>query len=498
MKQKNSNKTVLVLGAGFAGLSASISLASQGYEVTLVEQHNRTGGRARAFSEQGFTFDMGPSWYWMPEVAAGFFERHGNSISDYFSLIRLDPSYQVIFGKDESIALPASFSALQEVFEQIEKGAGKKLEVFINEAAYKYNTAMKTYVRKPGIRISELCNWEVLKSFYSMDMLQSFSSHARRFFTDERLLRIIEFPVLFLGAPAERIPAMYSMMNYADMKLGTWYPLGGMAELVTAFTKLAEKNGVKLLLNTKVNSLTVSNNKVTGVKTNNGLLTADIVVSSADYHHTDQELLPAGKANYSAEYWDKRVMAPSCLIYYIGVGRKLPRLQHHNLFFEHDLKLHADAIYNQPAWPDDPLFYLCSPSRTDATVAPEGMENLFYLIPTAPGLEDTPSIREHYMKLVLERTAAFCGERFEKDIVYSRSYACSDFVTDYHAFKGNAYGLANTLGQTAFLKPSIRHKKLENLFFTGQLTVPGPGVPPAIISGELVGNFIAQQKNFQS
>jgi phytoene desaturase len=495
---KRSNKmsrSVLVIGAGFAGLSAAITLASQGYEVTVVEKHTTAGGRARAFSEKGFTFDMGPSWYWMPEVAADFFKRHGRSISDYLSLIRLDPSYQVIFGKDESVELPASFEEMCRLFESIENGSGKKLEQFMAEAEYKYRTAMKTYINKPGLQIKELCSTEVLRSFLRMDMLQSFRSHARNYFTNEQLLRIIEFPVLFLGATADKIPAMYSMMNYADMKLGTWYPNGGMVRLADAFTRLALETGVKLRLNTEVEKLEVTMNKVSGAYTSKGFIAADIVVSGADYHHTDMQLLPEDKSNYSEKYWNKRTMAPSCLIYYIGVKRKIPRLQHHNLFFEHDLQQHAEAIYNKPSWPSHPLFYLCCPSKTDSTVAPAGMENLFYLIPTAPGLQDTPEIRERYMEQVLADTAAFCGDDFKSDIIYSRSYAHSDFISDYHAYKGNAYGLANTLAQTAFLKPSIRHKKINNLFFTGQLTVPGPGVPPAILSGELVANHISSLKS---
>lgn len=488
------SKNVLVIGAGFAGLSAAITLAQKGHKVTVVEKHTSPGGRARSFSAEGFTFDMGPSWYWMPEVAAGFFERNGRNIDSYLSLVRLDPSYQVIFSRDESIALPAAFEEICQLFDGIEKGSGKKLTKFMQEAGYKYETAMKTYINKPGLRISELCNMEVLQSFLKMDMLQSFRSHVKQYFRNPRLLRIIEFPILFLGATADKIPAMYSMMNYADMQLGTWYPKGGMVQLADAFTRLALETGVKICLDTSVEKLEVVNDKVTGAYTSKGFFSADIVVSGADYHHTDRQLLPADKSNYSEAYWNKRTMAPSCLIYYIGVKRKIPGLQHHNLFFEHDLQVHAEAIYNKPAWPRHPLFYLCCPSKTDATVAPAGMENLFYLIPTAPGLEDTPAIREKYLQQVLAETAAFCKDDFEKDIIYSRSYACSDFITDYHAYKGNAYGLANTLGQTAFLKPSIRHKQINNLFFTGQLTVPGPGVPPAILSGEMVANHISGLK----
>ncbi len=489
-----SNKTAVVIGAGFAGLSAAICLAKEGHIVTLVERHEQTGGRARMLEEKGFRFDMGPSWYWMPEVADNFFSRCGKSLKNYLNLERLDPSYQVIFSDKEKVDIPASFEALQHLFESMEKGAGKQLQRFLKEAGYKYRTAMGAYVNQPGISISEFCNKEVLRSIFKMDMLRSFSSHARKYFKNERLLQIIEFPVLFLGATPQRIPALYSMMNYADMSLGTWYPMGGMHELSKAFTELAKEFGVEISLGTKVEKLLLSGNTVIGVKTDKGILEADVVVSGADYHHTDQELLPYGSSNYSKNYWEKREMAPSCLLYYIGVAKKLDALKHHNLFFEHNFRDHASAIYETKSWPKEPLFYVCCPSRTDSSVAPEGMENLFVLIPTAPGLADTPSERAYYFQFVLDKIERFCGKSIRSDIVYNKSYAYTDFVTDYNAFKGNAYGLANTLRQTAFLKPSIRHKKIPNLFFTGQLTVPGPGVPPAILSGQIVADYIMNHK----
>lgn len=493
MKQNSGNKA-LVIGAGFAGLAAAITMARQGYAVTLLEKHDQPGGRARVLREQGFLFDMGPSWYWMPEVAAGFFARCGRRLEDYLTLTRLDPSYQVVFGPQETWDIPASFEQLQALFEQTETGAGDALRRFMEQAAYKYNTAMDSYINKPGISIREYMTGDIFRSCLKMDLLGSFRSHARRYFADKRLLQLIEFPVLFLGAMPDKIPAMYSMMNYADMKLGTWYPTGGMHQLVKAFTHLALELGVRIELNTPVKQFVIAKDHVTGALTDKGLFEADLVIAGADYHHIDQELLPAAHRNYSGAYWEKRQMAPSCLLYYVGVRKQLPRLRHHNLFFENDLAAHAATIYESRTWPEQPLFYCCCPSKTDASVAPAGMENLFILIPTAPGLADTPAVRNHYQRLVLRRLEAFCGSTFTEDILFIKSYAHNDFVKDYNAFKGNAYGLANTLSQTAFGKPSIRHRSLANLFFTGQLTVPGPGVPPAILSGELVANYITHKK----
>lgn len=305
----------------------------------------------------------------------------------------------------------------------------------------------------------------------------------------------MEFPVLFLGAMPKQIPALYSMMNYADLKLGTWYPEGGFGKLPEAMCRLALQLGVHFEFNTQVESLTLNKNQITEVKTNQGDFLADVVISSADYHFTEQKLIPQGLKNYTEDYWNKRTLSPSCLLYYVGVRKKLPRLKHHNLFFDSDFEAHAKAIYEDPKYPDKPLYYVCCPSKTDSTVAPIGMENLFILIPIAPGLEDTPENRTHFFKQTIERLETYCGESIQDAIVSYTDYSVRDFEKDYNAFKGNAYGLANTLMQTAVLKPQIRNKKIKNLFYTGQLTVPGPGVPPSIISGQIVADYILKEQS---
>lgn len=491
---KKETHHAIVIGAGFAGLSAAISLADKGYRVTVIEKNESVGGRARVFRKDGFTFDMGPSWYWMPEVMENFFQQFGHSTADYFDLKRLDPSYQVIYAKDDVLSIPASYQQLRNMLEKIEEGSATKLDQFLAEAEYKYDVGINEFVQKPGLSIFEFMHLKVLKAATKLDLLQSFSKHVRRYFTSPKILRLLEFPVLFLGAVPKKIPALYSMMNYADIKLGTWYPIGGFGKLAEAMHALAVEKGVAFILGTPVSSIEVVDDQATKVNTVQGSFTADLIVGAGDYHHIDQHLLPKSYSNYSENYWDKRVMAPSCLLYYIGVNKKLPKLQHHNLFFENDFEQHAKAIYEKPEWPENPLYYVCCPSKTDTTVAPEGMENLFLLIPVAPGLKDTEEIRERYFNELISRLEQFCGEEFKANIISKTTYAYADFVTDYNAFKGNAYGLANTLKQTAILKPSIRNKKIKNLYYTGQLTVPGPGVPPAIISGQLVANYIVKHQ----
>jgi phytoene desaturase len=492
---ENTKSTVVVIGAGFAGLSAAVTLANKGFDVTVVEKNKEVGGRARILKKDGFTFDMGPSWYWMPEVMEDFFAQFDKSTKDYFQLKRLDPSYQVIYGDGDVFSVSADIKLLKKSFEEIEEGSAQRLNDFLDEARYKYEVGVGDFVRKPGLSITEFMHPKVLKAALALDVFKSFAKHIRTFFKSPKLLRLMEFPVLFLGAMPKKIPALYSMMNYADIQLGTWYPMGGFGKLAEAMHELAVSKGVKFQLGKAVESIDVVEGVAKRVYVSGEIIEADIVVGAGDYHHIDQKLLKKVYRNYSPKYWDDRVMAPSCLLYYVGVNKKLPRLQHHNLFFEKDFDQHAEAIYENPSWPKDPLYYVCCPSKTDNSVAPEGMENLFLLIPVAAGLEDTPDIKEKYFHELIERLERFCGEEFKDNIVSKTAYAYSDFVSDYNAFKGNAYGLANTLMQTAVLKPSIKNKKVKNLYYTGQLTVPGPGVPPAIISGQIVANYIINQQS---
>ncbi|QJW87897.1 phytoene desaturase [Spirosoma taeanense] len=484
---------VLVIGAGFAGLAAATSLADKGYDVTILEKNSTAGGRARVFQAEGFTFDMGPSWYWMPDIFETYFARFGEKPSDYYNLVRLDPSYSVIFGPDEAVNLPAGLENIEALFEQLEPGSGPRLREFLRQAAYKYDVGMNNFVWKPSRSVTEFLSFKLLYDVTRLDVFQSFASHVRKFFKHPRLLEIVEFPVLFLGATPENTPAMYSLMNYAEMTMGTWYPMGGMHEIVKAMVQLAEKKGVKILLNQSVRKIDITKNSARRVMTDQGIFETDVVVAGADYNHVETNLVDSAYRNYDDDYWNKRVMAPSSLLFYLGVNKHVPRLQHHNLFFDEDFKRHAQEIYDTPRWPTKPLFYASAPSKTDPSVAPEGCENLFLLIPVAPGLTDDDATREHYFQLIMDRLEAYVGEDVRSHLIFKRSYAHRDFITDYNAFRGNAYGLANTLKQTALLKPSLKNKRVNNLFYTGQLTVPGPGVPPSLISGLVVADEVAKE-----
>ncbi|MBT9393885.1 phytoene desaturase [Hymenobacter sp. NST-14] len=492
------SKHIIVIGAGFAGLSAATTLAQRGYRVTLLEKNEGPGGRARLFRAEGFTFDMGPSWYWMPDIFEQYFARFGKKVADYYDLVRLDPSYQVIFKGPEAVDIPAAMSELRALFERFEPGSGARLDEFLRQAAYKYQVGIGKFVHMPGRSLLEFADPRLLVDALRLDLLQSMHQHVRKFFRDPRLLELVEFPILFLGATSENTPALYSLMNYADLALGTWYPMGGMHKIVEGMVALAREQGVQIEYNAPVEQIVVENGRTTGVQTAAGFRAADAVVAGADYHHAEQHLLAPEWRTYSEAYWDKRTMAPSSLLFYLGVNKRLPNLRHHNLFFDEDFSLHAQEIYEDPQWPSRPLFYVSAPSQTDSTVAPAGCENVFLLMPVAPDLPDPEATREHYYHLMMERLERHCGTSIRDAVVFKRSYAHQDFMQDYHSYKGNAYGLANTLRQTAILKPSLKSKKVSNLYFTGQLTVPGPGVPPSLISGQVVAGEIFKELRMPS
>jgi len=490
-----NKKRVVVIGAGFAGLSTACYLAKAGYRVTVLEKNDSAGGRARVFESNGFVFDMGPSWYWMPDVFEKFFADFGKKVSDYYQLLRLDPSYRVVFSKQDIWDIPADYGAFRNMLDAIEPGAAAKCDAFLKEAAYKYDVGVNDLVYRPSQSLTEFFDWRLATGVFRLDVFTSMSKHIRKYFKDPRIIELMEFPVLFLGATPQNTPALYSLMNFADIKLGTWYPMGGMHNIVKAMHSLAVELGVNFIFDEAAKGFDITGKDVVSLRTDTNKLNVDAVVASADYHHIDQQLLPKEYSNYSPEYWDSRVMAPSSLIFYLGVDRKLNNLQHHNLFFDEDFTQHAHQIYEDPAWPDKPLFYVSCPSKTDPSVAPDGMENLFVLVPVAPELNDNEEIREKYYHMVMERLETLTEQNIRQHVIYKRSYAHNNFIQDYHSFKGNAYGLANTLKQTAILKPSLKNKKLNNLFYSGQLTVPGPGVPPSIISGKVVAQQVHQMFN---
>ncbi|APQ18348.1 phytoene desaturase family protein [Maribacter hydrothermalis] len=479
-------KNCIIIGSGFSSLSAACYLAKAGWNVSIYEKNESVGGRASQFIKDGFTFDMGPSWYWMPDIFDKFFADFNKQTSDYYQLDKLSPAYKIFFS-DDIITIGDSMDKICEEFERIEPGSSKALKKFINKAQENYDIAINKVVLRPGLSPLELVTKETILKIDQF--FKTISSQVRKSFKNPKLVSTLEFPVLFLGAKPSNTPSFYNFMNFADFGLGTWHPKGGMYEVIKAMERVALELGVKVHTNSPIEKIQVNNGKATAVICNGNTITAEVILSGADYHHSES-LLDKKYQQYSQNYWDKKVFAPSSLLFYIGLDTKLKNVEHHNLFFDTDFELHAKEIYDSPKWPTNPLFYANFPSITDASMAPKGCETGFFLVPIATALEDTEMLRSKYFEIIMNRFEKRTGQDIRNNIIFKETFCVNDFVEHYNSYKGNAYGMANTLTQTAFLRPNLRSKKVAGLYFTGQLTVPGPGVPPALISGKLVSELI--------
>ena len=488
------SKTINILGSGFSSLAASCYLAKAGHKVTVFEKNSQIGGRARQYKKDGFLFDMGPTWYWMPDVFERFFNDFNKNPSDYYQLEKLNPAYEVYFGIGDSAVIPDNLDEIYSLFEKEEKGSSLHLKKFLKQAKNNYDVAVKDLVYRPGVSPLELITPKTINKLNQLFF--DIRSQIQKRFNNPRLIKILEFPVLFLGAKPGNTPAMYNFMNWADFGLGTWHPIGGMFEVIKAMESLAKELGVTFKTNANVEKLKVVNDSVERIVVNGeSQNSADVVLSGADYHHTET-LLDAKYRQYSEAYWNKKTFAPSSLLFYVGFNKKLKNVSHHTLFFDEEFDSHAEYIYDTPSWPKDPLFYASFPSISDNAFAPKEKEAATFLIPIASGIEDTEAHREKYFNIIIDRLEKLTNQKLKDEVLFVKSYCINDFIEDYNSYKGNAYGLANILTQTAFLRPKIKSKKVKNLYFTGQLTVPGPGVPPALISGKIAAESIL--KHFKS
>lgn len=476
-----------IIGSGFSSLASACYLAQAGHEVHVFEKNSNLGGRAGVLESDGFKFDTGPSWYWMPDIFERFFEDFNKKPSDYYHLTKLAPAYKIYYSDGSWLEISDKLEEVKQAFEQIEPGAAKALQKFIDRAKYNYEVAMGDLVYQAGVSPMELVTASTVKNVNQF--FSSIRKDIAKRFKNKKLIQALEFPVLFLGAKPENTPAFYNFMNYADLGLGTWYPKGGMYKVVEAMVSLGKELGVTYHTESPVNEIIVENRRATALRIGEELYEANILLSGADYVHTEA-LMDETHRTYSKAYWEKRTFAPSALLFFVGFNKKLKNVNHHTLFFDTDFDLHAQEIYDRPAWPSAPLFYASFPSITDDSVAPKGHECAFFLIPLAPDLKDDPLKREKYFDLIIERTESLTKQKLKDNVVFQKSYSVDDFKQDFNSYKGNAYGMANTLRQTAFLRPKIKSKKISHLYFTGQLTVPGPGVPPALISGKIAANMI--------
>ncbi len=487
-----SKQKIVIIGSGFGGLSAAAFLAADGHDVTVVEKNDQPGGRAMIWQEKGFQFDMGPSWYTMPEIVDKFFNEFGEKASDYYQLVRLSPSYRVFFGKDDVLDIPDSMDKINQLFDSLEPDGAKKLAKFLKQAKYQYDVSVESFLYKEYRNLGDMFNRRMLFEGAKLHLFDNMESFTKRFFTNERARKLLQYTLVFLGGAPKKTPALYALMAYIDYALGIWYPLGGIHVFVQSLVNLATKQGVKFVFNQEVTEIVVDNGRATGVKTSNNFFPADIVISNADYQHTETKLLSSKFQSYSSAYWQKRVVAPSAFLLYLGLNTKIPQLDHHNLFLHNDWVNHFNTIFDKPSWPDKPSYYINCPSKTDPSVAPAGKETFFLLVPIASGLEDSPLIRQNYQNKILQEIENLIDFPIRQHVEVARSFSIADYQEYYNAFKGTALGLSHTLKQTAFFRPKHRSKKVKNLFYTGQYTHPGIGMPVTLISSQIVRDIIRQ------
>jgi phytoene desaturase len=490
-----SSKNAVIVGAGFGGLATSALLARKGWRVTVIEKNDQVGGRARYWKQDGFTFDMGPSWYLMPEAFENFFQAMGEPREKYYGLTRLDPSYRVYFESSPPVDIGADFAKTRAVFDTFEADGGNKIEKHLQETAFKYRIAVDEFLYRDYNSLLDFFNRRMLADGLRLKVFRSLESYLKGIFEDHRSRKILEFPMVFLGASPSNAPALYSIMSHLDMNEGVWYPDGGMAGAALGIHRLAQEVGVELVLGSEVSAVEVEKRRARAVITRDGVRReADVVVANADYPHVEMDLLEEPWRSYPASYWRRRVLGPSMLIGYLGIRGRLDDVRHHTLYFTDDWDVHFDAIFGKAAWPAQPCYYVCCNSRTDRAAAPVDHENLFFLVPLGTGLDDSDTVRDAYFERVLEHFEGLTGHKIRDRIVVKRLYSGRDFAGDYNSYRGAALGIAHTLMQTAVFRPSLRSRKVENLYFGGQYTHPGVGVPMAVIAAGLVAEKIGEEQ----
>ncbi len=484
-----ADDSIVVVGAGFGGLSAAAYLADAGADVTVLERNSHPGGYAGRIERDGFRIDTGPSWYLMPEVFDRFFERFGRETEEFYELTALDPLYDVYWKDGDHARMPPDRAGQKALFESYETGAGDRLDDYLADAAEAYELGMDRFVYPSRSRLRDMLDTDVLRSVRALPKLRTMDDYVGSYFDHPKLRQIAEYKLVFLGGSPYNTPAIYTLMSHVDMNLGVYHPTGGIASVIDGMVTLATDLGVTIHTDTPVTAIEPADGATDGapafdVATDGaGDRRFDRVVANAAPTHVERDLLPDEHANREA-YWDSRTYAPSAYLLYFGVEGDIEGLEHHSLVLPTDWKPHFETIFDDPGWPEDPAYYVHVPSKTDDTVAPEGHEAVFLLVPLAPGIEDGPEPRERFRELVLDDLAKHAGVDFRDRIVLEESACVSTFADRFNAPEGTALALSHTLDQTGPLRPAHRAPGVEGLYYVGAYTNPGIGMPMCLLSGE--------------
>jgi phytoene desaturase len=485
-----TRKHAIVIGAGVGGLATANILAKTGYNVTVIEQNNGPGGRMDILHEQGFTFDTGPSWYLMKDVFDQYFNLFNKQTTDYYELARLDPAYKVFFDYRQPVVVKQSYAQNKKLFETLEPGAAKKLDKYLSRAELSYRLALEHFLYNPFTKLTSVARREVLRAVPAFSGLFATNLHRyiSRRFSALPIQQILEYPSVFLGASPFNTPALYQLMSYLDFKEGVFYPKsGGMYSITSALMSLGKELGVTYQFGQSVDKIVVADRRATGVRAAGKTVNADIVISNADLHFTETQLLEPEHQTYPKSYWQKRNPGPSALLLYLGVRGALPELEHHNLFFTKQWRQNFDDIYKHQTWPKQASVYVSKTTATDQSTAPKGHENVFVLVPLPPNSQLSAAKQKAYVNHCLDQIGKQAGiTDFRDRIVYQQVRSPQWFEQRFNSWQYSALGMAHTLRQSAFLRPNVRSKKIDNLFYVGAGTQPGIGVPMCLISAQLV------------
>ena len=488
---KGSENKVVIVGAGFGGLSAAAFLADEGFDVEVIEKNDSVGGRASVLEEDGFRFDMGPSWYLMPDIFERFFGKFGREPEDYYSLTRLDPNYRIFFKDGDRMDVPADPEEAGELFETYEEGAGDAFMDYLEKSEETYEIGMNEFVLKDRNNFRDYLSFDVLKNARGISLIKKMQDHVEEYFENPKLQQVMQYTLVFLGGSPKNTPALYNLMSHVDFNMGVYYPEGGIYSVIEGMKELAEEKDVTFSTGEEVRKIDRENGKNL-IQTDKREIRADAVISNADYAFTEAELLPDKYMTYDEDYWNSKTYAPSAFLMYLGIDGELENLEHHSLVLPEDWNEHFDKIFDDPSIPENPAYYICNPSETDDSIAPEGKSAIFILVPIAAELELNKKRREKFRELILEDLKENTDTDLEERIEYEKIFAGEEFKEKYNSFNGTALGIAHTLRQTSVFRPKQRSKKMENLYYTGQYTNPGIGMPMCLISGEHVAEKVVK------
>jgi phytoene desaturase len=495
----------VVVGGGFGGLSTACYLADAGADVTLLEQNERLGGAANLIEDEGFRFDTGPSWYLMPDVFERFFGHFDRDPEGYYDLVELDPQYRVFFDDEQPAGAgeaPGDHGEyidvidreqVRQVFAAYEDGGGEAFDEYLAEAERTYEVGMEHFVYEDRSRFRDMLDLDVLKCGPGLTFLGSMQEHVEEYVGSHRLQQLLQYTLVFLGGAPHNTPALYNLMAHVDYNLGVYYPEGGIHSVVEGIAEMGRELGVEYRTETPVTAIA---DRPEGVRvaTPDREYRPDAVVANANPAHVEGELLPEADRDKGVDYWADRTYAPSALMFYLGVEGDVDPLKHHTLVFPEDWDPHFERIFDEPAWPEDPAYYISVTSKTDDSVAPDGHHAVVILVPIAPGLDDGPEIREEYREKVLSHLAETAGVDLRDRIVVSHSACVSEFAERFNYPEGSALGLAHTLRQTGPLRPSHRSGSVDGLYYAGSYVEPGIGMPMTLISGEHAAEAVVEDR----